>query len=143
MSLHPEVPQNRTQAGWAVERPVTCNNCSSDRDIALSSIEALSPPSAVAVEVGYCCRACGRRYQHPADVAAVAAILSRGSSPTGVLSFAGHYIHCGQPMQKTGSELRRLSAPAFTDGSFEDALDVYLTTKVLHCRCGFQMELPE
>jgi hypothetical protein len=46
-------------------------------------------------------------------------------------------------MQKTGSELRRLSAPAFTDRPFEDALDVYLTTQVLHCPCGFQMEVPE
>ncbi|WP_306635802.1 MULTISPECIES: hypothetical protein [Micrococcaceae] len=46
-------------------------------------------------------------------------------------------------MRKTGSELRRLSMPAFTDGPFEDALDVYLTTQVLHCQCGFQMELPE
>ena len=143
MSIHPEVPKHRAQAAPVEGRPLTCSNCASDRSIALQSIEALSPPSAVSVEVGYSCRACGRRYLHPADVAAVAAVLSRGSSPTGILSFAGHYIHCGQPMQKTGSELRRLSAPAFTDGLSEDALDVYLTTKVLHCRCGFQMELPE
>jgi hypothetical protein len=25
----------------------------------------------------------------------------------------------------------------------ENALDVYLTTQVLHCPCGFQMEVPE
>lgn len=61
----------------------------------------------------------------------------------GVLASGGQYIHCGQPMQKTGSELRRLSAPAFTDRPFEDALDVYMTTQVLHCPCGFQMEVPE
>jgi hypothetical protein len=61
----------------------------------------------------------------------------------GVLAVGGYYMHCGQPMQKTGSELRRLSAPAFTDHALDDALDVYLTTKVLHCPCGFQMELPE
>jgi hypothetical protein len=70
-----------------------------------------------------------------------------GNRVEGVLAFAGHYIHCGQPMQKTGSELRRLSAPAFTDaltdGPVEDALDVYLTTRVLHCHCGFRMEVPE
>jgi hypothetical protein len=61
----------------------------------------------------------------------------------GVLAFNGQYVHCGEPMQKTGSELRRLSAPAFTDRPFEDALDVYLTTQELHCSCGFQMEVPE
>lgn len=61
----------------------------------------------------------------------------------GVLAFGGQFVHCGQPMQKTGSELCRLIAPAFTDKPFEDALDVYLTTQVLHCQCGFQMEVPE
>jgi hypothetical protein len=61
----------------------------------------------------------------------------------GVLASGRHYIHCGEPMRKTGSELRRLRAPAFTDGPLEDALDVYLTTQVLHCQCGFQMEVPE
>jgi hypothetical protein len=61
----------------------------------------------------------------------------------GVLVFGGQFMHCGQAMQKTGSELRRLSVPAFTDRPLEDALDVYLTTQVLHCPCGFQMELPE
>ncbi|MGX1159500.1 hypothetical protein RKD54_000409 [Pseudarthrobacter sp. SLBN-100] len=60
-----------------------------------------------------------------------------------VLAFGGQFMHCGQPMRKTGSELRRLSMPAFTDRPLEDALDVYLTTQVLHCPCGFQMELPE
>jgi hypothetical protein len=61
----------------------------------------------------------------------------------GVLASGGQFMHCGQAMQKTGSELRRLSVPAFTDRPLEDALDVYLTTQVLHCPCGFQMELPE
>lgn len=95
------------------------------------------------VEVGYACRACRRDYLHPASVAAVAAVLNRESNPDGVLTFAGSYIHCGQPMQKTGSELRRLTAPRFTDRTTEDDLDIYLTTQVLHCPCGFQIELPE
>ncbi|TLM72631.1 hypothetical protein [Pseudarthrobacter sp. NamB4] len=62
-----------------------------------------------------------------------------------MLAFGGHYIHCGHPMEKIGSELRRLSAPAFTDGDQKETetLDVYMTTRVLRCRCGFQMELPE
>jgi hypothetical protein len=69
--------------------------------------------------------------------------IHRTGSIRNVLAFGGHYIHCGQPMQKAGSELRRLSAPVFTDGGLEDGLDVYMTTRVLRCPCGFQMELPE
>ena len=95
------------------------------------------------VEVAYSCRACRKHYLHPADVATVAFVLKRIDDPNDVLTFAGRYIHCGQPMQKSGSEIRRLSAPSFTDRTMEDALDVYLATQVLHCRCGFQVELPE
>jgi hypothetical protein len=46
-------------------------------------------------------------------------------------------------MARAGSELRRLSAPLSTEGAAEDTLDVYLSTRVLRCSCGFQMELPE
>ncbi|MBT2566966.1 hypothetical protein J7I84_10765 [Arthrobacter sp. ISL-85] len=122
---------------------MTCRACGHDRDLELHSIAALSPPSTVMVEVGYACRACRRTYLHPADVAAVAEILNRESHADDVVTFAGSYFHCGQLMQKTGSELRRLSAPIFTDRTTEDDLDVYLTTQVLHCPCGFQIELPE
>jgi len=95
------------------------------------------------VYVGYSCTVCGRRYRQVADVITVAAVLNKTSSPEGVFSIGGRYIHCGQPMQKTGSEIRRLSAASFTDHTIEKALDVYLTTQVLACPCGFQMELPE
>ena len=47
------------------------------------------------------------------------------------------------PMQKAGSELRRLSGPTFTDRSTEEGLDVYLATRVLRCSCGFRVELPD
>lgn len=121
---------------------MTCSGCGTDRFLALHSIEALIPPSGDSVEVGYSCKACNEHYLHPADVAAVAAVLNRVRSFEDVLAFGGHYIHCGQPMQISGSEVRRLGAPAFTDEALEDALDVYLATRVLHCPCGFQMELP-
>jgi hypothetical protein len=60
-----------------------------------------------------------------------------------VLIFGGHYMHCGQPMEKAGSELRRFSAPLSTESAEADPLDVYLATRVLRCSCGFQIELPE
>jgi predicted RNA-binding Zn-ribbon protein involved in translation (DUF1610 family) len=143
MSIHPEGPNNRIQGKRSEERPLYCTKCGTDLHLALHSIAALTPPLGCTVEVGYSCKTCRRHYLHLADVAAVAAVLNRVRSQEVVLALGGQYVHCGRPMQKTGSELRRLGAPAFTDTAMEDALDVYLTTKVLHCPCGFQMEVPE
>jgi hypothetical protein len=58
-------------------------------------------------------------------------------------SAAGHYIHCGQPMQKAGTGTQRFHSPITTGQASEDVLAVYLSTRVLRCSCGFQMELPE
>jgi hypothetical protein len=143
MSIHPEGPNNGVRGERAEDYPLICTKCGSDRHLALHSIAALAPPAGGSVEVGYACQTCGRHYLHRADVVAVAAVLNRVRSQEVVLALGGQYVHCGRPMQKTGSELRRLSAPAFTDQAMEDALDVYLTTQVLHCPCGFQMEVPE
>jgi len=143
MSIHPEGPNNGVRGERAEDYPLICTKCGSDRHLALHSIAALTPPASGSVEVGYFCRTCRNHYLHQAGVVAVAAVLNRVRCREDVLAFGGQYIHCGQPMQKTGSELRRLYAPATTDQDLVDALDVYLTTQVLHCPCGFQMELPE
>lgn len=119
------------------EQALVCAGCGNDRGITVYAIEALSPRLAGMVEVGYSCISCRRHFLHATDVAVVAAFVNRVSSLTGVLIFGPHYIHCGQPMQKSGSELRWLSAPRFTELSTEDVLDVYLDTRVLHCSCGF------
>jgi hypothetical protein len=143
MSIHVEGPGGRLDGEGTQGRPLLCTGCGADGNLALQSIAALAPPSDGLVEVGYSCRTCGLHYSHRADVTAVAAVLNRVRSFEDVLAFGEQYVHCGRPMQKTGSELRRLSAPAYTDQATENALDVYLTTQVLHCPCGFQMEVPE
>jgi hypothetical protein len=52
-------------------------------------------------------------------------------------------MHCRQPVEQPGSELLKLSLPVSTEEGAKDALGVYLSTRVLRCGCGFQMELPE
>jgi hypothetical protein len=123
--------------------PLRCNECGTDRHLSIRSIEALRPASETLVEVAYTCTTCGLFYAHPADVTQVAMILNRPGRTPGVLVFSGHYIHCGQPMEKAGAELRGLHAPVTTDQTTGDPLGVYLSTRVLRCACGFQMELPE
>jgi len=98
--------------------------------------------------VAYTCGRCRLFKEHAAYVADLSAILGRPEQTGDVLIFGGHYMHCGQPMEKIGSDLRRLSAPLTTEdsttgGTGQESLDVYLRTRVLRCACGFQMELPD
>lgn len=79
-----------------------------------------------------------------ADRPLIAAALApnRVPRPEDVLAVGGRYVHCGQPMERPGPDLRRLNAPVCTDEARRDELDAYLSTQVLRCACGFQMELP-
>jgi hypothetical protein len=71
------------------------------------------------------------------------AFAPKGSNQGNVLVFGGHYMHCGQLMEKGGTELRRFQASRSTEDVQDEALDVYLSTRVLRCACGFQIEIPE
>lgn len=128
--------------------PVTCDRCGTDRHLTIRSLADVPGEPVDVVLVAYTCGRCRLFREHPAYVADLSVILSRPEQTGDVLIFGGHYMHCGRPMESTGSELRRLSAPLSTDGSSAEdsgrgALDVYLSTRVLRCVCGFQMELPE
>lgn len=121
-----------------------CDNCGTDRQLVIRSIQTVPGPSQDRVEVVYICTACELFHSRKANAADVEGLLNRpGRTTSDVLIFGGHYIHCGQPMEKAGSELRRLRAPVSTDRDTENALDVYFATRVLRCPCGFQMELPD
>ncbi|WP_104137805.1 hypothetical protein [Arthrobacter sp. ZGTC131] len=95
------------------------------------------------VLVSYTCHRCGTFSEHRAQVADLSMILARPEQARDVLIFGSHYMHCGEPMAKAGSELRKLSVPLSTEGAAKDSLGVYLSTRVLKCDCGFQIELPE
>jgi hypothetical protein len=130
-------------AGRARVLPVMCAFCGTDRHLTIRSVTDLPDCPSDVVMVAYTCGRCRRFSEHPAHVADLSAVLGRGEQKGDVLIFGGHYMHCGQPMDRAGSELRRLSAPLSTEDAADDTLDVYLSTRVLRCICGFQMELPE
>ncbi|MCO4254776.1 hypothetical protein [Pseudarthrobacter cellobiosi] len=143
MPIHPPGPGDNRAEGPTDGGHIACARCGTDGMLTLHSITAVSPPSDVLLEVGYSCDACNLHHVGRADVAAVAAVFSRFHSPKGVLVFGGHYVHCGLPMQKIGSEVRRLRVPGLSDGQQEDEVGVYMTAQVLRCSCGFQMDVPE
>jgi hypothetical protein len=120
-----------------------CEHCGTHRHLTIRSMTDLQDYPAGVVLVSYTCGRRRRFSEHPARVADVSMVLASTEQTDDVLIFGGHYMHCGQPMGKAGSELRRLSAPLSADGTGEVVLDVYLSTRVLRCVCGFQIELPE
>jgi hypothetical protein len=130
-------------AGRARVQPVTCTRCRTGLHLTIRSVTNIPDGPADVVMVAYTCSRCWRFSEHPARVADLSAVMGRREQTGDVLIFGGHYMHCGQPMARAGSEVRRLSAPLSTEGPAEDTLDVYLSTRVLRCTCGFQMELPE
>jgi len=67
---------------------------------------------------------------------------SCGGNSADVLSFDGHYIHCGQPMARFGADTYFMHG-ILDDRQLPEALGVYLATRVLRCGCGFQMEIPD
>lgn len=120
-------------------RPLRCGSCR--RDVH-QIIEPPNPPDTDVVEASSTCIDCDSFYASAATVPPVARILNRSATVPGVLQFDGEYIHCSEPMKTQGTDLRSIYAPIHTDRPSAALLDVYLRTKVLHCGCGFQMEIP-
>jgi hypothetical protein len=54
------------------------------------------------------------------------------------------YFHCGKPVVGPGSQVETTlrTFPADDQAGPGESLASYLATRVLRCRCGFQMELP-
>ena len=123
--------------------PLSCRRCGHDDALEIVSIDAAAGGAGTLVAVTYKCTRCGQPCTRAADVMDVAKILNRPEQPAAdVLVFGGHYIHCGQPMQATGAQVRNLRT-TFGDDQQPAALEVYLATRVLRCPCGFQIEIPD
>jgi hypothetical protein len=137
---HPRKPEpssgsQRQRLWWA--------QCETDEYLVIESIDSLRPPRTGLVDVAYTCVECDFFYAHTAAVARVAEALNRAGQRSGVLQFGGHYLHCGEPMTRAGSQQRSVHATLSTELTGEGPLEVYLRTRVLRCSCGFQMEIPD
>lgn len=127
--------------------PLKCLTCGNGDTLEITAIDALDAGSPFVgspfmVAVTFTCNECGVPCTRDADVAEVARILNRPGNTPEVLVFGGHYIHCGQPMAAVGTELRSVHG-SYSYRQVPEALSVYLTTSVLRCVCGFQMEIPD
>lgn len=136
-------PRKPWPPSGAHRRKLWCIRCESNEHLVIDSIDAPRPPSAGFVEVTYTCVECDAFYAHTASVAGVAESMNRPDQLSGVLRFGSSYLHCGEPMTTAASRQRSVQSTHLTERSSEELLEMYLRTKVLHCRCGFQMEIPD
>lgn len=124
-------------------RPLRCGSCRREMYQIIDTIEPPDPADTDVVEVFYACIECDSFHAGGATVPPVARIPNRSATVPGVLQYGGEYIHCGDPMKTQGADLRSIYAPMHTDRPSAGLLEDYLRTKVLHCGCGFQMEIPQ
>lgn len=122
-------------------RQLQCETCGTEHRLTIHAITALSAGGGDLVTVSYTCHDCSRFQEHLAYAADVAAALHQVRWMAEVILFGDDYIHCGFPMEETELEIERLCYRAGPGGTGLSA--VCLPTRVLRCRCGYQLEVPE
>jgi hypothetical protein len=99
-------------------------------------------PQRETLAVAVSCTKCRGSRVVATTAALVAGLLARTKGDGDVVHLAAAYIHCGEPMSPADPELGNAHRPVSTQPGPVDVLGVYLRTRVLRCRCGFQMEIP-
>lgn len=134
------IPREPHQSGVL---PLWCRGCGTDRHLHIDSIQAGTPRSCQRLDVFYTCMACGISYSHPATVQHAGAILNRRGIQDGLLELGNHYFHCGEPLREIKTALRRFETPQSGRlRSRRSPPETLLHTKILRCRCGFELEIP-
>lgn len=136
-------PRRPPRAHGPRGRRLWCGECDTDQRLVIETIQAPAPPRTGLILAAYTCVGCGFFYSHLATVEQVAAVLNGPGQGYGVFQFGGTYFHCGEPMPATGIEHRTISDTAATVGPLGGPVEVCLRTRVMRCRCGFRMEIPE
>ncbi|HEV7166916.1 MAG TPA: hypothetical protein VGN49_03005, partial [Micrococcaceae bacterium] len=94
------------------------------------------------MEISYTCAECDSYYGHRTRRKLVNPRLLRGFPELPFTSPEGTYLHCGEPMTLGAPRDQTITASMPMEDNSSALLEVYLQTRVLHCRCGFQMEFP-
>ncbi|MFP5312229.1 MAG: hypothetical protein ACLGH7_07460 [Actinomycetes bacterium] len=120
-------------------RQLQCGSCGTGHQLTIRAITALGAAGGDLVTVSYTCNKCNLFQEHAAYAADVAAALNQVRWMAKVVLFGDDYLHCGFPMEEAEFEVERLCYRSSNTGLNA----VCLPTRVLRCRCGFQLEVPE
>lgn len=119
-----------------------CDACGTDSYLFIESVGASRTAPGQSLEISYTCVECDGYYAHDVGTQNLSPVILRQFPPQALEALDGLYLHCGEPMT-TGLSVERSIVSTLSPGpEGESELEAYLRTKVLHCRCGFQMELP-
>jgi hypothetical protein len=122
-------------------RQLRCETCGTEHQLTIHAVRAMGAANGDLVTVSYTCNDCGLFSEHLAYAGDVAAALHQVRWMAKVIMFGDDYIHCGFPLEEAGLEIERLCYRSSNNGGNLNM--VCLPTRVLRCRCGFQLEIPE
>ncbi|MFC9354012.1 hypothetical protein [Arthrobacter sp. NPDC057013] len=119
-----------------------CTTCGTDQYLLAESVTVLDQLSGSLAVAVTCSSRRGSRVLATTPEC-LAPVLSRSTpSDEAVVHLGRDYIHCGEPMAPMDPVRRQLQRPVSTQPGPGDFLGAYLQTRVLRCRCRFQMEPP-
>lgn len=118
-----------------------CETCNSDRHLLVDSATMMDPQEEI-LAAAISCTNWGSSRVVATTAAFAAAIPERSDSSGDLLHRDAAYVHCQEPMTPADPEMRGAHWPVSTQPGPTEYLGVYLRTRVLRCRCGFQMEIP-
>ncbi|MGX5715526.1 hypothetical protein [Arthrobacter sp. MAHUQ-56] len=122
-------------------RQLQCESCGTEHQLTIHAVTATGTTGSDLVTVSYTCNDCNLFQEHLAYASDVAAALHQVRWMAQVTLFGDDYVHCGFPMEEVGFEVERLCYRIANAGGGFNA--VCLPTRVLRCRCGFQLEVPD
>jgi len=122
-------------------RRLWCASCNTDRHLLVESVTTLSADQETLAAAVTCTKCRCSRVMATTE-AFVAAVQRRNEDTADVVHRDAAYFHCQEPMSLVDPELRGIHWPVSTEAGPPEFLSVYLRTRVLRCRCGFQMEIP-
>ena len=118
-----------------------CAACDTDQHLIVDSLTVMDPQRET-LAAGVNCTRCGSSRVLSTTAVLVAAILARSATAEDVMHLGTDYIHCGEPMNPADPAATAARKPITTGPMAADFLGAYLRTRVLQCRCGFQMQIP-
>lgn len=136
---HTYVPRDSHQPRG---RRLWCAECDTDRHLLVDSVTTLNAQQET-LAAAITCMQCGGSRVLATTAAFVATVPGRSGDNDDVVHRDAAYVHCQEPMSPADPELRGVQWPVSTQPGATEFLGAYLRTRVLRCRCGFQMEIPD
>jgi hypothetical protein len=122
-------------------RRLWCAECDTDRHLLVDSVTTLNAQQQTLAAAITCTKCQGSRVL-ATTAAFLAAVPGRNKDNGDVVHRDAAYVHCQESMSPADPEVRGVHWPVSTQAGPNEFLSVYLRTRVLRCRCGFQMEIP-